>query len=69
MQQAGVDRLAFCTSAGVEARDPDEVLPSRADVAAFMLDQVVDLTWRHATPDPDDMRPRRCAGKGGRLLC
>ena len=111
MQQAGVDRLVFCTSAGVEPRDPGEVLPyrfiikpflqrtyddmtvaetiirssaldwtlvrparltnrpgrsdyrasarfrppggtaiPRADVAAFMLDQVADPTWRHATP-------------------
>ena len=112
LPRAGVERLVFCTSAGVEARDPGEVLPyrliakplflqrayddmtvaedvirssglewtlvrparltnrpggrpyrvsarfrppggtaiPRADVAAFMLDQVAEPTWRHATP-------------------
>ena len=112
MPRAGVDRLVFCTSAGVEPHDPGEVLPyrlivkplflqrayddmtvaenvirssaldwtlvrparltdrpgvgdyrisarfrppggtsiPRADVAAFMLDQIVEPAWTHATP-------------------
>ncbi len=112
MPQAGVNRLLFCTSAGVEPHDPSEALPyrliakplflqrsyhdmtaaenliratrldwtivrpgrltnrpatgryaisprlrtpggkgiSRADVATFMLDQINDTTWTHATP-------------------
>lgn len=112
LPRAGVSRLLFCTSAGVEPHDPAEALPyrliakplflqrayddmitaeatirssasrwtlvrpgrltdgpatghpavsrrlrtpgghaiHRADVAAFMLDQIADDTWVHATP-------------------
>lgn len=112
MPRARVDRLVFCTSAGVEPHDPAEALPykliaepfflqrsyddmtiaettirstqlawtlvrpgrltnrpatgswavsprlrtpggkgiSRADVATFMLEQILDTTWTHATP-------------------
>ncbi len=112
LPEAGVSRLVFCTSAGVEPHDPGEPLPyrliakplflqrayddmtaaenvirasdlewtlvrpsrltdaaptgrctvsprfrtpggkgvARPDVATFMLDQIADLTWTHATP-------------------
>lgn len=124
MPRAGVQRLVFCTSAGVEAHDPAEALPyrliakpfflqrsyddmtiaettiqstklswtivrpgrltnrpatghynvsprlrtpagkgiSRADVATFMLDQINDTTWIHATPTLTRATPTQPSG-------
>jgi putative NADH-flavin reductase len=42
MPQAGVNRLLFCTSAGVEPHDPAEALPYRLIAKPFFLQRAYD---------------------------
>ena len=79
LPRACVERPVLCTSAGVEARDPGEVLPYRLIAKPLFLQRAYDdltvaedvirssgLEWTPGAPGPPDQPSRRAAVPGQR---